>query len=53
MTTGWTVVLLAVGLVLGWVYASWRRRGNTAELGAVSARWIAEHNATESQYTGR
>lgn len=53
MNTGWMVVLLAVATVIAVVTASWRRRGDTAELGTVSARWIAEHRATEKHRGGR
>jgi hypothetical protein len=52
MSAGWTLVLLLVGAVIA-VGMSWRRRVDTAELGAVSARWIAEQRATDSHYTGR
>jgi hypothetical protein len=53
MSAGWTLVLLAVGTVIAAIIASWHRRVYTAELGTVSARWIAEHRATEARYTGR
>jgi hypothetical protein len=53
MSPGWTLVLLAVGVVIAMILGSWRRRVVTAELGSVSARWIAEHRATEARYAGR
>ena len=53
MSAGWTLVLMAVGTVIAVVAASWRRRVDAAELGIMSARWIAEHRATESHYAGR
>jgi hypothetical protein len=53
MSTGWTLVFLAVATVIAVVAASWRRRGDPAELGTVSARWIAEHRTTEAHYEGR
>ena len=53
MITLWTLVLLAVAIVIALVLMSWRPRVDTAELGTVSARWIAEHRATESHYEGR
>jgi hypothetical protein len=53
MSVGWTLFLTAVGTVIAVVAASWRRRVDAAELGIMSARWIAEHRATESRYAGR
>jgi hypothetical protein len=53
MNTGWMVVLLAAGVVIATVALSWRRRINTAELGAVTSRWIAEHRASEPRDAGR
>ena len=54
MSGSWTLVLVAVGIMIAVVTVSWRRRPDAAELGTVSARWIAEHRATESHsYAGR
>jgi uncharacterized membrane-anchored protein len=53
MSTGWTLVLLAMTTVIALVLMSWRRRGDIAELGTVSARWIANHRATEPHYAER
>ena len=47
MSAGWTLALLAVATVITVVAASWRRRVEAAELGMMSPRWIAEHQATE------
>jgi hypothetical protein len=53
MSAGWTLVLLAVGIVIAAVIVSWRRHADTAELGTVSARWVAEQRATEAHDAGR
>jgi hypothetical protein len=42
-----------MGIMLVAVTVSGRRRVNTAELGTFSGRWIAEHRATETHYSGR
>ena len=53
MSAGWTLVFVAVGLMIAAVTMSWRRRVKIAELGTLSSRWIAEHRATEKHYPGR
>ena len=53
MSAGWTLVLLIVSAVIAVIAASWRRRVDTAALGTMSARWIAEHRATEAHYAAR
>lgn len=53
MSPGWTLALLAVSVVIAVILGSWRRRVVAAELGTVSAQWIAEHRATEAHYAGR
>ena len=53
MSAGWTLVILVVATVIAAVAASWRRRVDTAALGTMSARWIAEHRATEAHYAAR
>jgi hypothetical protein len=53
MSAGWTLVLLAAGIVIAVLAASWRHRVDTAELGTVSAGWLAEHRATDAHYPER
>jgi hypothetical protein len=38
-------LLLSIGVLSAFVFASWRRRIDIAELGTLSARWLAEHRA--------
>jgi hypothetical protein len=53
MIAAWTVLVLALGVVIARVVVWLRRRDETAALGSVSTAWIAEHSATESHHVGR
>ena len=53
MSADSTLVVLAVGTVIAVLVASWRRDLDAAQLGTMSARWIAEHRAAEAHGAGR
>ena len=52
MNTVWVALALAI-LALLVLVASWRRRTNPTDLGAVSHQWIAEHRAASGQDSRR
>ena len=53
MSAGWVLVLLAAAAVIAVVASSWRHRIETAELGTVSAAWLAEHRNSGAHYLER
>ena len=47
MTVVWIGLLLGAGAVAVIILTSWRRRVEMAELGTVSAQWLAEQRAND------
>jgi hypothetical protein len=46
-------VLLSAGVMSVIAFTSWRRRIDIAQLGTVSARWLADHRANDRQDSER
>jgi len=51
--TLWIGIVLSVCVLGVLVLTSYRRRGQMAELGTVSAQWLSEHRGYNRHYSGR
>jgi hypothetical protein len=49
----WLVIGLGIAAAVGALLTSWRRGARTADLGAVSTQWIAEHRFGSGQDSSR
>ena len=51
--TIWIGLLLGACVIAVPLLTVWRHRGQTAELGTVSAQWLSEHREFDQHYSDR